>query len=269
MKWFCVPLCLYPAIAFSQATLPSSYSRPIIIAHRGDHTHAPENTIPAIENAIADGAEYVELDLRTTKDGKLVILHDPTVDRMTDGSGLVTHLNFKELRKLKVQDKSHPEFGTSFIPTFEEILNAIHEKINLYLDFKDADVALTWDLLRRNKMDKSVVVYINSLEQYTQWRKVAPSVPIMVSLPDSVTTSVRLLGFMTKVDAEILDGSYQQYTKELVQVAESKGRVVWADIQQRDEGPELWNKSIQTQLHGIQTDHPAELIQYLRKMKIR
>jgi glycerophosphoryl diester phosphodiesterase len=269
MKWLILVCCTFPLVTFSQAPLPPSHNRLIVIAHRGDHVKAPENTLASIENAITSGADYVELDLRTTKDGKLVILHDATVDRMTDGTGLVDHLTFEEIRKLKVQNKSHPEFGISFIPSFEEALQAMGTKINLYLDFKNADVSVAWDQLQRSHMEKSVVVYINSLEQYRQWRKVAPSIPVMISLPESIKDGTALARFLSDMDAEILDGSYQQYTWDIVRVAESKGRVVWADIQQQAEGPELWDNALKVQLHGLQTDHPAELIRYLMERKIR
>jgi glycerophosphoryl diester phosphodiesterase len=71
---------------------PHAADQPRIIlttAHRGEHLHHPENSIPAIEAAIDAGMDFVELGIRTTADGKLVLMHDRTVDRMTDGKGLV------------------------------------------------------------------------------------------------------------------------------------------------------------------------------------
>ena len=80
-----------------------------IVAHRGDHTHAPENTLAAYGNAIAAGADYVEIDLRTTADSQLVVMHDGSVNRMTNDSGLVKNMTWAKLHSLKVRDKAHPD----------------------------------------------------------------------------------------------------------------------------------------------------------------
>src|SRR5207244_9942203 len=64
-------------------------ARRVVVAHRGVHTSAPENSLASVREAIALGVDMVELDVRTTRDGRLVLLHDETVDRTTDGSGRV------------------------------------------------------------------------------------------------------------------------------------------------------------------------------------
>ena len=84
----------------------------VLIAHRGDHSHAPENTVKAFKDAIAEGANYIEVDLRTSSDGKLIVLHDATVDRMTNGNGRVDQLSWKMLSGLKVADKVNASFGS-------------------------------------------------------------------------------------------------------------------------------------------------------------
>ena len=83
-------------------------SKVILIAHRGDHSSAPENTIKAFEDAIAHGADYIEVDLRTSSDGKLVVMHDATLDRMTNGTGSVRDYSWKSLSVLKVTDTKKP-----------------------------------------------------------------------------------------------------------------------------------------------------------------
>ena len=73
---------------------------PKIIAHRGSSAHAPENTIAAFRLALEQGADCVELDVMLSKDGHLVVIHDDTVDRTTDGKGAVRDMTLKELRSL-------------------------------------------------------------------------------------------------------------------------------------------------------------------------
>src|SRR5689334_494624 len=69
----------------------------IIIAHRGDHTAAPENTLKAFQDAISTGVDYVEVDVRSSRDGELVVMHDATVNRMTDAKGRVEEFTLHEL----------------------------------------------------------------------------------------------------------------------------------------------------------------------------
>ena len=108
---------------FSQTTsLPVTKHRCVVIAHRGDHTNAPENTLAAYQHAIEDGADFVEIDLRTTKDSQLVIMHNATIDHITGRQGQVSDFLFDSIRQIKVREPLHPEWGLHAIPTFKEVL---------------------------------------------------------------------------------------------------------------------------------------------------
>src|SRR5690349_11571525 len=93
MRFFLVIL-----IALFQA-LPQLRSV-VVISHRGEHLLHPENTIPAYRAAFAAGADFIETDVRTTADGRMVVMHDATVDRCTDGRGEVVSMQFAEVIKL-------------------------------------------------------------------------------------------------------------------------------------------------------------------------
>jgi glycerophosphoryl diester phosphodiesterase len=86
-----------------------------IIAHRGDSAHAPENTLSAFQGAIQSGADWLEMDVQRTKDGRLVVMHGATVDRTTDGSGRVADLTFYEIRSLKTGEGER-------VPTLQEAI---------------------------------------------------------------------------------------------------------------------------------------------------
>lgn len=96
-----------------------------LVAHRGAARFAPENTLPAIEAALDRGARFIELDVRSTKDGVPVLLHDGTVDRTTNGSGAVSQLTLAELRQLDAGSWFGEEFAGTRIPTLEEALQTI------------------------------------------------------------------------------------------------------------------------------------------------
>ena len=178
-------LILFPVTLWAQV-LPAVKNKCVVIAHRGNHTHAPENTLKSIRDAIDVGADYVEIDLRTTQDGQMILMHDETVDKMTNLKGKVKELPWSTLKKAQVSDKTNPDFGIHTIPTFSEALSLCKGRIHIYLDFKDADVRIAWEIIKSAGMEKSLVVYVNSEMQYKSWRSIAPDIPLMVSLPDSV-----------------------------------------------------------------------------------
>ncbi|REA59326.1 hypothetical protein DSL64_18570 [Dyadobacter luteus] len=250
--------CLINTSVFSQAVLPFSKNKLVVIAHRGNHVDVPENTIASFKEAIKAGADYVEVDLRTSKDGQLVVVHDATVDRTTDGKGRVADLTLAELRALKVlngEKKSHR------IPEFKEVLKVCKGEINIYLDFKEADVTQTWEQIRDAGMEKQVVVYLNKIPQYKQWRNVAPQMPLMTSLIDEVKNSAQLNIFLGQVKIEVLDNIA---SPDMVRTAGEKGVAVWLDVQNPSEGPDTWEEALAKGVHGLQTDHPAKLVAFLK-----
>lgn len=98
-------------------------------AHRGDKACAPENTLAAIRLAVEKGAPQIEFDVQTTRDGRLVIMHDGTVDRTTDGTGKVSELTFEEIRALDAGSWFGSEFKGEQVPTLREVLEEIPKTI--------------------------------------------------------------------------------------------------------------------------------------------
>ena len=249
--------------------LPKSKNKMIVIAHRGDHTIAPENSLMAIQNAINDGADYVELDIRTTKDGKLVLMHDGTVDRMTNGKGNINELSFDTIRALKLFNKRITNSDTLQVPTFEEALQLCKNKINIYLDFKAANVPQVHEAIIKANMQNQMVVYINAPNQYTDWRKYVPTMPLILSLNKKVKDSTEMVEYLNKINIDILDGNWNEYTQETVNAATKMGVPVWADMQATKEDYVYWLKGIELGLLGIQTDHPKELVQFIKTIKFK
>ena len=252
-----------------KAPIPKSKNAFVVISHRGNHVAAQENTLAAFQNAINVGADYVEIDLRTSKDSQLVIMHDATVNRMTNGIGKVSDLSWAELKQLKVIEKNHPEWPEQSIPLFSEVLKLCKGKINIYLDFKNADVNASYQALKKAGMQHSVIVYINAAHQLVEWKRIAPQIPLMVSLPDSVQSAAQLNSFLDQYKIHLLDGSYKEYTVEMVNAAKAKNIPVWPDIQSATEGPEQWEKAINLGFTGLQTDHPEAMVNYLKNKKRR
>ncbi len=116
-----------------------SHSRPRAraCAHRGDNKIAPENTVPAIALAAEKGAHQIEFDVAMSRDGELVIMHDPTVDRTTDGTGAVTGMSFDELRRLDAGGWKAARYAGTPIPTLREVLEAAPPPVLLNCHLRD------------------------------------------------------------------------------------------------------------------------------------
>ncbi|MFT3946183.1 MAG: glycerophosphodiester phosphodiesterase family protein [Agriterribacter sp.] len=260
-------LCILNIFAQDQhAALPKTKYNLVVIAHRGDHVKVPENTIASIKEAIKSGADYVEIDLRTTKDGYLVLQHDASVDRMTDGKGNVNDLTLAEIQALKVSDKNKPAKKTYRVPTFAEVLKACKGKINIYLDFKDADVTETYKQIQAAGMENHVAVYLNSISQYKKWRSAAPGMPLITSVIDGVTNKDQLSFFLSQGSIEALDNIDDT---AMIATANDNGVAVWMDVESDDENAEIWHTALSKGIQGIQTDHPAALVKYLDEKGLR
>lgn len=152
--------------------------KPIVIAHRGGGSLAPENTLVAFEKARSLGVEVLELDLQMTKDGHLVVFHDETLERTTNGEGRVTELTLSELRRFDAAYTFRDIRGRYIyrdqgikIPTLEEVFQQFGD-LRLIIDIKDVDYSqheheleqTLWDLIERYNMQEKVLVYSFSEE---------------------------------------------------------------------------------------------------------
>lgn len=110
-------------------------ARLIVVAHRGGAALGPENTLLAIERGIASGADMVEIDIHQTSDGKVVVCHDESIDRTTNGRGLIRDLTFEEIRGFNIVDKDG-NVTDQKIPTLDEVLDLIDGKVKLLVEIK-------------------------------------------------------------------------------------------------------------------------------------
>jgi glycerophosphoryl diester phosphodiesterase len=101
--------------------------RPMSVAHRGHSIACPENTLEAYRKAIELGVEMIECDVNITRDGTLVMMHDPTLDRTTTGSGRVSAATWEEIQRLDAGGKFRPEFAGARVPSTEETLSLYKE----------------------------------------------------------------------------------------------------------------------------------------------
>ncbi len=130
-----------------------------VIAQRGLHTLAPENSLPAILACSSDYIEWAQIDVRLTRDGRHVVIHDDTIDRCTDGKGKVADFTLAELKKLDAGNWFAPRFKGVQLLSLEEVLAAAKGKVNLFLDCKTIDPALLVKEILATEMERQVIVY--------------------------------------------------------------------------------------------------------------
>lgn len=130
------------AFAIGQATLVLTsfeiHDRVAITAHRGSSFRAPENTLAAIEQAIADGADYVEIDVRLTKDNRVVLSHDDNLLRLTGLNQRLSEMTLEEVRKIDIGSWFGDAYIGEHIPSLDEVLAVTRGRINLYIELKPA-----------------------------------------------------------------------------------------------------------------------------------
>lgn len=144
------------------------HEKPLFFAHRGGSGLAPENTLPAFEQGMSFGADALELDIQTTKDEEIVVIHDPTVDRTTSGSGFVASYTLEDLRRLDAGYRFSPDGGQSYpfrgqgvaIPTLREVFERF-PSARVNIDLKESSPERErrlWALIQEYQAEDRVLV---------------------------------------------------------------------------------------------------------------
>ena len=238
-------------ILFSLTCLASSQTRVIAIAHRGEHLHHPENTLPAYRAAIEAGADFIEVDVRTTSDGKLVMMHDRTVDSMTNGKGPVKEMTFAQVRALDVHG--------SQAPTFDEVLQLARGKIGVYVDSKDVSAADMITAVEKYDMQDKIVVYGG----YQYLKDVAAQRPKIRIMPESVSATA-CKKIIDELHPKVIAFDARDFTDEIIGLAKAAGADIYVDRLGAADTPAGWQDAIDRGATGIQSNKPAELVEYLR-----
>jgi glycerophosphoryl diester phosphodiesterase len=143
---------------------------PLVIAHRGASAHAPENTLAAFVLAADQHADAIELDAKLTQDGRVVVMHDPTIDRTTDGHGCVSDLTLAEIRQFDAGAKFDGQIGGERVPLLEEVFEAVGRRLLInveltnYTSTDDGLEAQVIELIKKhNLFDRVLLSSFNSL----------------------------------------------------------------------------------------------------------
>ena len=238
-----------------------SHLKTYVIAHRGAHRGIPENSLAAYQKAIDMGCDFVEIDVRTTNDGKFVSLHNSSVDGYVNGKQRkVKEMTLAELESLDIGEKTGPEWKGTHIPTFEEILKLCHGKIGIYLDLKDAPVEPLMKLIKQYGMERDIVWYIPA--SYLMGKDVAKMFGLSYIMPDPGNER-NLEYVLTKFKPHVIATDMGVLTKSFVEKCHLKNVKIFVDERKGDENE--WRQIVAWGTDGIQTDNPEKLIEFLKK----
>ena len=235
-----------------------------VIAHRGAHIGIPENSLEAIQKAIDLGCDFVEIDTRATKDGRIVSVHNADVDRYVIGTkGKVKDFTLEEIKKLDIGERLGPEWKNTRIPGIEDILQLCRGQIGIYLDLKEPLVPELLQIIRKYDMERDIIWYLypGSMDEIKQLQLLCYK---CVAMPDPGPEK-NIPELAEAAHPRILASDMRQLSQSFVKTAHAINAKVIVDEKQGT--PAEWEKIIEWGTDGIQTDDPAALIDFLNKRK--
>lgn len=159
----------------------------VIVAHRGMAAGCPENTLAALRRSAAAGFPVIEVDLRATADGHIVLMHDETVDRTTNGAGEVGRMTLAEVRSLDAGSHAGPRFAGERVPTYPEALRALRGLgATLVLDIKPGptlDNERVARLTEQHGADPAVIIAARSITDLRDFKRLSPGLRTLGLVP--------------------------------------------------------------------------------------
>ncbi len=253
----------------------------IVLAHRGFRGAYPENTMPAFQKAAELGVDGLETDIHQTKDGVLVVCHDETVDRTTNGSGLIKEMTLAELQRLDAgyrwtadNGRTYPHRGQGItIPTLEELFTAFPQ-FWINVDIKQSSPPIVTPfvaMIRQFNMADKMMVGSFDTETVRQFRQQCPEVAAAASEPEA-----RRLVILSKLGL----GRFYRGQAQAMQLPEWNGRLhiitprFVKDAHQAGTAVHVWTvnetadmqRLIRIGVDGIITDFPNKMLKLLNRL---
>lgn len=276
---------VFYALLYFQADPVASHSyfnpdKFMVIAHRGGRSLGPESTLYTFQRAVQAGVDVIEIDLHSTKDGRLVIIHDSTVNRTTNGHGSVDSYILKDLQALDAAYRWSPDGGRTYplrgkgitIPTLAEAFTAL-PAIRMNIEIKESKpevVARLCDLIRKFKKSDRVMIASFDASQLNRFRSRCPQVATSVGTREAFIFYAIQWAHLENIyspPAQALQvpehyGRIQVITPHFLKAAHARNlRVhVWTV-----NDPQHMQRLLKLGVDGIMTDYPEKLIALLGK----
>ena len=202
---------------------------PLRIAHRGASGRglAPENTLAAFEKALSIGVDMLEIDVRVTGDGQLIVLHDPSLDRTTDREGIVREMVLEEIRQADAGDGER-------VPILREVFDLARHRAPILLEIKSDFIAeLVVQAIAEAEFSEQVVVQSFNPQTVERVKRLAPHLPASLLIGELPTTpsrfrARRLVSQVLEIGANTLSIWHATLTPSLIEEMRKRGIAVWA-----------------------------------------
>jgi glycerophosphoryl diester phosphodiesterase len=241
----------------------------MVCAHRATEAGYPENSLSAIQNAINLGIEMVEIDIRETKEGELVLMHDATITRTTTGSGNVSSYTLQEIKQFSLK-KADGSLTNEKIPTLKEVFDLARGKIYINLDLDDkAPFSKVYPLAKQYGMLKQVMFYTKNNTTIRSMLTTNSNLLVLPYIDDEAE-----FNSFSNVTLGILHYSDTSFNPTLVKKASDKSISIYANVYvntnttPQSDGNFLLDKFITLKGNVAQTDHPEYIKTYLQGKKL-
>jgi len=236
----------------------------ITIAHRGASGHAPENTLAAFAKALEIGVDAVEMDVRKSSDGHLVVIHDGFLDRTTDGKGRVSRKPLTRLKELDAGSWYHPRFSGERIPTLQEVIDLVKGKVRICIELKVRGIEReVLKLIEDNGITDDVIIVSFIHLALKRIKEANPRIATGALMGVSrLAMPSRLVQKALKAKADVLEPPWNFTTPKLIEEAHHMGLpvIVWTV-----DDPRQMGRLIKMGVDGIATNYPERLKGVLTK----
>lgn len=245
-------------------SIPEAVHKYQVCAHRGYWKDAPENSILAIEEAIEAGLDYIEIDVRMTADGKLILMHNSTIDETTNGTGKVADLKYNEILSYSLYYDG--QLTTEKVPTLTEALMAARGKIFVDIDVKISDFKGVYEIVKKCGMLSQSMFSVYEISDAARLMNISDDIivfPSVYSLEELEDYSSRIK------DLAIVQCNVKNGREKIVEEATQRNIAVFMNVYvNSDKTPESdgykdVNEFIRIGGTIVQTDFPVELKKYL------
>ena len=229
-----------------------------IVCHRGANKIAPENTLPALECALAAGFSHIEVDLHVTADGHIVVIHDPTLERTTNGTGPVPDKTQEELRSLDAGNWFDSYFEGTKIPTLAEVLDLLERyEGKAYLELKSAPPSPVVEMVDERGLLDRVFFWSFNRDYLVELRQICPDATIMSRRMDYPSLGEALQDY----EANIVEFRPDD---DPLEIASLRGSAVRTMIAYNGEQKDVFGRIIDMRPDLFNLDHPFEFARYSR-----
>lgn len=233
-----------------------------VVGHRGTVKFAPENTIPAIKAAIDLGVDLIEIDIRETKDGELVLMHDETVNRTTNGSGNLSDMTLDEVKQLDAGSWFSDKFTGTRVPTLREALAAMRGKALPDLDFKAGTPRHLIEIVEEEELLGKVTLYCGDWDLLQRTQALAPDGFLLRPTVPGGKPGLPIV--LDRFDPAVVNINWEQFSEPLVREVHLAGKRSFLNTMQKDTEFTM-QLMLQTLPDYLQSDHIEILLPMLRE----